>query len=62
MSDSLTLICKDDDIKQIINLELKNSKIICFDFISHRNLRREGIPHQIIDDYFKEDDKKNITG
>jgi len=60
LSDSLLIIQGSDDVKELNNSSLLNSKIICFDFGSHRLLKKKGISHQIIDNYFKTEDKIEI--
>ena len=58
--DSVLLIQGIDDVKQLNDSILVNTKVICFDFVSHRLLRGKNIPHQIIDDYFNAKDKTEI--
>ena len=60
MTDSLLIIQGSDDVRELNNSSLLNSKVICFDFISHRLLKKKGISHQIIDNYFKTEDKIEI--
>jgi len=60
LTDSLLLIQGSDDVRELNNSSLLNSKVICFDFVSHRLLNKKSISHQIIDNYFKTEDKIEI--
>lgn len=62
MSETLILVGNNDDPKWINNtrLELNSTKIITFDFLIHRSLKKLNISHDLIENYFSEDDKSKI--
>lgn len=62
MSETLILVDNNDDPKWIndTKLALNSAKIITFDFLVHRSLKNSNISHDLVENYFSEDDKSKI--
>ncbi|HEV2193258.1 MAG TPA: hypothetical protein VGR54_06545 [Nitrosopumilaceae archaeon] len=62
MIDTLILVEGNHDIEVLKDsiINLKDAKIITFDFLAHKSLKSLGISHVIIEDYFNSDDEEKI--
>ena len=62
MADELILVYNYKHLKKALEYrkEELDQKIICFDFISHKHLRKLGISHNFAEDYIESKEKELI--
>ena len=58
MLNSLILVEHNLDFSNFKNYT--NSKFVSFDIVAHKKLQNLGIQHDLIEDYFSEDDKSVV--
>jgi len=60
LKNSLILLTENSSIKNLSTEKISNSKVISFDYKTHIELKKLGIKHEIVEEYFKPNDEKNI--